>query len=72
MKLILYCLLFRHKVVTLEGELIETVGTMSGTGKQKLRGLMGQQVEFLILQFFFGKKKIFLEEKIDHISWISD
>ena len=50
-------IIFRYKVVTLEGEIIETVGVMSGTGTQKLRGLMGQQVKnFTTLQFH---KKIF-------------
>jgi len=34
----------RYRCVTLDGNLIEISGTMSGGGKQKLRGLMGQQV----------------------------
>ncbi|XP_063882710.1 structural maintenance of chromosomes protein 4-like [Scylla paramamosain] len=33
----------RHRVVTLNGELIEAVGTMSGGGKTVLRGRMGKQ-----------------------------
>lgn len=34
----------RFRVVTLNGDLIETSGTMSGGGKNKCRGRMGQQV----------------------------
>lgn len=34
----------RWRVVTLKGEVIETSGTMSGGGKQMMRGKMGQQV----------------------------
>jgi len=34
----------RYRVVTLEGQIIEISGTMSGGGTQKLSGLMGQQV----------------------------
>lgn len=34
----------RFRVVTLNGDLIETSGTMSGGGKNKSRGRMGQQV----------------------------
>jgi len=33
----------RHRVVTLNGNVIETSGTMSGGGNQKVSGLMGQQ-----------------------------
>ena len=32
------------RVVTLDGELIETSGAMSGGGKEKQRGKMGTQV----------------------------
>lgn len=34
----------RHRVVTLDGEIIETSGTMSGGGRQKLRGRMGRSI----------------------------
>ena len=36
--------ILRFRVVTLEGQIIEISGTMSGGGTQKLSGLMGQQV----------------------------
>jgi len=35
----------RFRVVTLSGELIETSGTMSGGGRSKMSGKMGQQVQ---------------------------
>jgi len=35
----------RFRVVTLSGELIETSGTMSGGGRSKMTGKMGQQVQ---------------------------
>lgn len=35
----------RYRVVTLSGELIEIAGTMSGGGRQVLKGRMGQKVE---------------------------
>jgi len=35
----------RYRVVTLGGELIETSGTMSGGGRDKMTGKMGQQVQ---------------------------
>ena len=35
----------RYRVVTLNGELIETSGTMSGGGRSKMTGKMGQQVQ---------------------------
>ncbi|XP_039277022.1 structural maintenance of chromosomes protein 4 [Nilaparvata lugens] len=34
----------RHRVVTLEGEIIEPSGTMAGGGNRKLRGKMGRSV----------------------------
>ncbi|KAF7268607.1 hypothetical protein GWI33_018297 [Rhynchophorus ferrugineus] len=34
----------RYRVVTLNGDLIETTGTMSGGGRRQLRGRMGQSV----------------------------
>ena len=33
----------RFRVVTLSGELIETTGTMTGGGRSKISGKMGQQ-----------------------------
>jgi len=35
----------KHRVVTLNGELIETSGTMSGGGKSKMRGRMGRDAQ---------------------------
>lgn len=35
----------RYRVITLNGDLIETTGTMSGGGRQQLRGKMGQKVQ---------------------------
>jgi structural maintenance of chromosome 4 len=35
----------RYRVVTLNGDLIETSGAMAGGGNQKLRGKMGTQVK---------------------------
>eukprot|EP00092_Neocalanus_flemingeri_P022265 GFUD01024145.1.p1 GENE.GFUD01024145.1~~GFUD01024145.1.p1 ORF type:complete len:1283 (-),score=468.97 GFUD01024145.1:142-3990(-) len=35
----------KYRVVTLTGELIETSGTMSGGGRSKMTGKMGQQVQ---------------------------
>lgn len=39
----------RHKVITLNGELIDTSGAMTGGGRQKFQGKMGTQV---ILVYF--------------------
>ena len=39
----------RYRVVSLNGDLIETSGAMSGGGSQKMQGKMGTQVKLIFL-----------------------
>ena len=38
----------RYRVVSLNGDLIETSGAMSGGGSQKMQGKMGTQVKIVL------------------------
>ena len=48
----------RYRVVTLNGEMIETSGAMSGGGNQKMQGKMGQQVIYAISSHFIKEGSI--------------